>query len=244
MKITAFGNKKGGVGKTTLTLATAAELAHRGHKVLVVDLDSQMSASQAICAEDDTGPTIYDLLTQRATWGQVVAPTVWDGVEVLRGDRGVMNLERETATVVGRLRRAVAENAGGYDHVLIDLPPSSGMLTLIGLRAAERVVVVTIPEPMSESGLADYLDLLSEVRGEINTDLTLTGIVMNQYDQRQSVHRQGYANLRESVDAVMLDPVPERTAFIRIGVGARLHEMKSQSATEAREAISLLADRL
>lgn len=244
MKITAFGNKKGGVGKTTLTLAVAAELAHRGHKVLVVDLDSQMSASQAITAEDDTGPTVYDLLTHHATWDQVIAPTVWDGVDVLRGDRSIMNLERETATVVGRLRRQLTENAGAYDHVLLDLPPSSGMLTLIGLRAAENVVVVTIPEPLSESGLADYLDLLSEVRAEINTDLHLTGIVMNQYDQRQLHHRSGYANLRTSVDAVMLDPVPERTAFIPIGVGTRLHDQKSTSATEAREAISLLADHI
>lgn len=245
--VTAFGNKKGGTGKTTMTLALAGELAHQGASVLVVDLDGQANASGAIAAADEYPVTILDLLdaeidnTQAVTLADALADTLWPKVDVIPGSRRLDNIERAEAAAMHALASILRDDLvpATYDHVLIDLPPSIGMRTYMGLLAADQVVIVSDPEPFSESGTVDYLDELDKLRRRrIAPNLRLAGVLLNRFDARQSIHLKGRDAFISSLGDEMLPVVVgERSAFIDVGNGIPLHESKKASATDALTAI-------
>jgi chromosome partitioning protein len=184
VKVTAIGNRKGGVGKTSVTLGLATGLRLIGRKVLVIDLDPQANATDAL---EGTGEfDIFDVLYggEAGTLGQAITSTTWSGIDLIPSSESLARLETEAImTPEMRLKTAAwgAEELNAYDHVLIDLPPALGRLTLNGLIWADRVVVVTEPAAFSVKGVTEFLETVKKVQSlpHLNPALEFLGIIIN-----------------------------------------------------------------
>jgi chromosome partitioning protein len=184
MTTAAVLNQKGGVGKTTVTLGLASAAQSLGHKVLVVDLDPQASASWTLGIElDDRTLGISDVIDSNTIGAadDAIVESGWGPeVEVLPSGRALAEHERARGgSTEKKLRRALTGVVDRYDVVLIDCPPSLGNLTLSALAAADLAVVVVEPATYSIRGVAAVADTIDDVWDQLNPDLDLAGIIVN-----------------------------------------------------------------
>ncbi len=195
-RVLVVANQKGGVGKTTSTVNLAAALAQGGLRVLVVDLDPQGNASTALAIEHHRGvSSIYDALVDGVPLVDVVLPSPQiDGLFVVPATIDLAGAEIELVSMVareGRLRRALhahplvfGSGDDRFDYVLIDCPPSLGLLTLNALVAAEEMMIPIQAEYYALEGLGQLLETVEMVREHLNPDLTVSTIVLTMYDAR------------------------------------------------------------
>ncbi len=181
MRRIAVINQKGGVGKTTTTANLGAAAARAGSRVLLIDLDPQGHLSLHFGAElSDDQPSVYDVLTDSMPI-QEVALNVRDGVTLVPADIDLAGAETELVTVTGRevlLREALEALEDDYDCLLIDAPPSLGVLTVNALVAANEVMIPLQAHFLALQGLSRLLDTVTLVRPRINPNLTVSGIVL------------------------------------------------------------------
>jgi chromosome partitioning protein len=184
MTTAAVLNQKGGVGKTTVTLGLASAAQAAGHKVLVVDLDPQASASWTLGIElDDDTLGVSDVIQANAEGAadDAIVESIWGPeVEVLPSGKALAERERDGGRDVElRLRRGLRGVADRYDVVLIDCPPALGGNTLSALAAADLAVVVVEPASYSLRGVAAVADTIDDVWDRLNPDLDLAGVIVN-----------------------------------------------------------------
>ncbi len=245
-QMTAVANQKGGVAKTTTVHALAAGLVEMGRTVLVVDLDPQGSLSWAMGLEpDELEHTIHDVLIGRIPIGDVVYES--NGIDLVPASIDLAGSEVQLHTRTGReyvLQRAVGEMVDRYDHVLIDCPPSLGILTVNALTAADRVVVPVRAETLSQRGVDQLRDTIRDVRLYTNPDLELDGIIVTMFDARTRLGREVVSRLRDAKLPVWDPPVPRsvRVAEAPARGLSVLDTARTSPAAEAYRALALLLD--
>ncbi len=188
-------NQKGGVGKTTTAVNLASALAVADRPTLLVDLDPQANATAGVSAETggDEGPTIYDVLIEGRHAAESLRTTGIPGLSLLRGSADLVGAEVELVTVPGRegrLREALARVRGRFRYLVIDCPPSLGLLTLNALVAAEGALIPLQCEYYALEGLAQLVRTLETVRARANAALEIEGIVLTLFDARTTLAAQ------------------------------------------------------
>lgn len=205
-RILAFANQKGGVAKTTTTLSIAAALAERGRRVLAVDMDPQGALTYSMGKEPDTiDETINDVLVRRIPMEKV---TISGEVDVVPANIDLAGAEAVLLAKTGReyaLQRALRE-VSGYDFILIDCPPSLGILTINALTAANEVVIPMQCEALSHRGVGQLLETIDDIRRFTNPGLRVVGLVPTQFDGRSRHAQEVLADIGTRYGIPVLEP--------------------------------------
>ena len=194
-KIYALANQKGGVGKTTTAVNLGAYLAAAGRRVLLVDADPQGNATTSLGINlHGATPTLYDVLIEEAPADEALALTNWMGLDVIPATTDLAGAEVEMTRVMARerlLSRALQSLRERYDYILIDNPPSLGLLTVNGLTAATSGVIIPVQcEYLALEGLSALLQTVTQVRDILNEQLQVAGVVMTMFDGRTNLGNQ------------------------------------------------------
>lgn len=197
MSVIAIANQKGGVGKTTTAVNLAASLAAADRRTLLVDVDPQGNASSGVGVRPGTFErSVYDVLIGTATIAEATMKTAIPTLAVVPATQDLVAAELELVDADDRATRlrdaleAVTRGPGAYDFVVLDCPPSLGLLTLNALTAADRVVVPLQCEYYALEGLTHLMATIDRVRGALNPTLDVEGVVLTMYDPRNSLTRQ------------------------------------------------------
>ena len=194
MHVLAIVNQKGGVGKTTTAVNLAASLALAGHPTLVIDADPQANATRSLDRSGQDRRTLYDVLVHDdVALADVIVETAIQGLWVAPSSPGLAGAEIELVDVPGRearLKRAIAALDPYFTFVLIDCPPSLGLLSVNALVAAQGVIVPVQCEYLSLEGLGHLNKTLQLVQARINPGLQITGLLMTMFDPRTNLSTQ------------------------------------------------------
>ncbi len=216
-RVLALANQKGGVAKTTSTLNLGVALHDRGMRVLAVDLDPQSNLSMSQGIDIETLPRgMYHVLTGSASMSEIIEARE---IDVAPAGIELAGAELELSAVIGReraLQRALAPVRDLYDYILLDTPPSLGLLTINAMVAAEGVIVPVQCEYLSLRGLAQLRETLRQVRENLNPAVDIVGILPTMYDGRTIHSREALALLQESF--------ADRVYHTRIGKTIRFAE--------------------
>lgn len=247
MDIYAFANQKGGVGKTTVTLGVAAALATTGARVLLVDLDPQASATRVLDVDPTEQVTIADVMLEPARFAlaDAIVDTTW-GFALAPAETALASREARRATADEFLLRDQLQRLDDFDVVLIDCPPSLGVLTLNALTAATRLVVVTEPTFLALQGIGELLQTRDLVHAHYNPSLQLAGVIVNRVE-RTVEHRESLTEIITffGPDLVWSPLVAKRTV-LQDGArrGLSLADIATAAARDIAESFAELAARI
>ena len=212
-RIVAVANQKGGVGKTTTSINVAASLASKGLRVLLVDFDPQGNASSGVgYPRDRVELTIYDALVGDVSLSDVIRPTEITTLFVAPATTDLVGAEIELISAERRerfLADALAPVVAGYDYILVDCPPSLGLLTLNALVAADAVLVPMQAEYFALEGLSALTATIEKVKAAYNPHLAIDGVLFTMFDGRMNVANQVRAEVaRFFGDRVLETTIP------------------------------------
>ncbi len=205
----AVCNHKGGVGKTTTAISIGAALARSRKRVLLVDFDAQADLTGSLGIQDTTH-NVYELLKGN-TEPQPLHHA--EGFDVIPSVLDLATAEIELNSEMGRehlLKEALQPLQGQYDYIIIDAPPSLGLLTINAFTAAQCAIIPVQAEYLAVRGLAKLYDVLGSVQKRLNPQLYIVGVVPTMYDGRKTLHRQVLEVLQKQFGAVLFD-TPVRT---------------------------------
>ncbi len=194
-RIYAVANQKGGVGKTTSVINIASILGNRGYKTLVVDVDPQANATSGLGYDKNAiKPSTYDLLLEDGPFERIVLANPKFKLDILPANPELAGAEVELVNVIGReyrLQQALTQVNGYYDYILIDCPPSLGLLTVNGLTAAAHGIIIPVQcEYLALEGLSQLIKTIELVQKYLNSKLVIRGLIMTMYDSRTNLSRQ------------------------------------------------------
>jgi chromosome partitioning protein len=218
--IVVVANQKGGVAKTTTAINLGTSLALAGKRMLLVDLDPQASLTSGIGMKGraGNGGAYTALLSDAPSAESFVLPTSIDRLSLLPADRQLTGAEIELVTMESRerrLKRLLDPIRQDYDYILIDSPPSLGLLTLNALVAADSVLIPLNCEYFALEGIAELRSTIDRVRTSLNPQLSIEGVLLTMYDDRTNLGQQVSANIREFFrDLVYRTVIPRN---IRLG---------------------------
>jgi chromosome partitioning protein len=221
----AIANQKGGVAKTTSVASIGAAFAETGQRVLLVDLDPQACLTFSLGIDpEDLELSIYNVLTQGTEAADVVVATD-DGVDLLPATIELARAEADLLTRTGReqaIKAALEDLVDDYDWVLLDCPPSLGILTVAALTAAQAVLIPLQCETLSHRGVGQLLDTVHDVRRFTNRKLEVWGVLPTLFDGRTNHARRVLETISETYDLEVVEPpIPKTIRFAEAPAAGR-----------------------
>jgi chromosome partitioning protein len=234
-RILAVANQKGGVGKTTTAINLSAALALADRSVLLVDLDPQGNATTGLGLSRSNGrASIYRVLIEGVAVGEAVRPTGVPGLSVVPSEIDLVGAEIELVTMEGRegrLRAALGPVREAFEYLVLDCPPSLGLLTVNALTAADSVLIPLQCEYYAMEGLAQLLQTIALVRDRLNPGLRVEGVVLTMFDARTSLAAQVRAEVERHLgDQVLGAVIPRNVRLSEApshGRPALFHDLRS-----------------
>ncbi len=251
-KIIAFANQKGGVGKTTSAVNIAASLGVLGYKVLVIDLDPQGNATSGVgVMKKALKTTTFDLLTTEATVGEVALKTKYDNLSVIPTNTTLARAEFELGeTEEGEyvLKKKLEKAKEEYDYIIIDCPPSLGLLTVNAMTASDGVIIPMQCEFFALEGLSQLMFTISRIKQHYNKDLNVTGILITMHNSRLILSMQVINELRKHYADKIFETTISRNVKVSeapgFGAPVYYHEKRSKGALEYMNVAKELAERI
>jgi chromosome partitioning protein len=243
VRVTACTNQKGGVGKTTTVVNLAAYLALSGTRTLVVDLDPQGNATSGLGVDRrHVARSSYEALVDRVPIGDLVVGTSVARLDLVPSSPSLSGAEVELVGVTAREHRLAASLAdlnGRYDRILIDCPPSLGLLTLNALTAADGVLIPIQTEYYALEGLSQLVNTIRRVREGLNPRLEIEGVVLTMYDARTRLSAQVASEVRRHMNGTVYRTVVPRSVRLSEapshGLPIALYDPGSRGASAYRD---------
>jgi len=242
-KIIAFANQKGGVGKTTSAVNIASSLAAKKYSVLLVDCDPQGNATSGLgIRKKSSSGSVYDVIIGRSKTADMVCSTTVKNLSVLPSSMDLVGAEIELIDMAdreARLRAALEQVRDSYDFIIIDCPPSLGLLTLNCLTAADGVVIPLLCEFYSLEGISQLTQTIRHVKSRVNPSLVLIGVLVNMYDGRLTLTVQVMEEIKRYFGAKLFArPVPRNVKLSEApsyGVPIDIYDKYSKGARAYEE---------
>ena len=242
-KIIAFANQKGGVGKTTSAVNIASSLAAKKYSVLLVDCDPQGNATSGLgIRKKSSSGSVYDVIIGRSKTADRVCSTTVKNLSVLPSSMDLVGAEIELIDMAdreARLRAALEQVRDSYDFIIIDCPPSLGLLTLNCLTAADGVVIPLLCEFYSLEGISQLTQTIRHVKSRVNPSLELIGVLVNMYDGRLTLTVQVMEEIKRYFGAKLFArPVPRNVKLSEApsyGVPIDIYDKYSKGARAYEE---------
>ena len=225
-RIFTVANQKGGVGKTTSTVNSAAALSMGGLRVLVIDLDPQGNASTALGVEHRQSAGVYEVLMGSAQISEVIQKVAgFPALDCLPSNTSLANAEINLVSMVARelqLKAAIDEISANYDYIFIDCPPSLGLLTINAFAGSKELLIPIQTEYYALEGLSQLLETYSVVKKRLNPTLILSTIVLTMFDGRTRLSNDVAANVRSHFPNELIDiPIPRA---VRVSEAPSYHQ--------------------
>jgi len=247
-KIIAFANQKGGVGKSTSAINTAAGLAQKGKRVLLIDCDPQGNTTSGVgINKKNMTCSTYDVLISRSDAQSAIIKTSYDGLYVMPSNISLAGAEFELVDTEGRearLKKALAQIDRMFDVMIIDCPPSLGLITVNALAASDGVVVPMLCEYFSLEGLTQLLMTVKEVKKRYNQKLELTGILITMYNGRLNLSQEVAAELKKYYSDKLFSTVIPRSVKISEAPGFGEPIQYYEKHGKGAEAYNAVADEI
>ncbi|WP_210471467.1 AAA family ATPase [Sporosarcina sp. 6E9] len=190
-RIIAIANQKGGVGKTTTSVNLSACLAHIGKKVLLIDTDPQGNATSGVgINKGDVQNCIYDILIDDVDMNDVILQTKVDNLDIIPATISLAGAEIELVSTISRevrMKHAIHEAKDIYDYIIIDCPPSLGLLTINALTASDAIIIPVQCEYYALEGLSQLLSTIRLVQKHLNEELSIDGVLLTMFDARTNL---------------------------------------------------------
>jgi chromosome partitioning protein len=225
-KVYAISNQKGGVGKTTTSINLSAYLAAAGRRVMLIDLDPQANSSTGLGIQQPVQRSIYEVLVQHVTLNDVAVTNTRPNLTVVPSAVDLAGAEIELVDMPEReyrLRRAIEPIRRNFDYILIDCPPSLGLLTLNALTASDGVLIPMQCEYLPLEGLSQLLNSVKLVRGRFNPTLEIGGVILTMFDPRTRLATEVVREIRTHFPKEVFQTV--------VGRNVRLSEAPSHGKT-------------
>jgi chromosome partitioning protein len=214
-QIIACANQKGGVGKTTTVVNLATYLALAGDSVLAIDLDPQGNTSSGFGLDrSEILHSVYEAIIEDAPISELIVSTEIPGLFIVPSSISLAGAEVELAPLPQRerrLARVLAQTATTYDYILLDCPPSLGLLTVNALTAADAVIIPIQCEYYALEGLSQLIATINLVRNHLNPDLAIKGVVLTMYDPRTNLSAEVDAEVRKHLGSAVFDTIIPRS---------------------------------
>ncbi len=239
-KIIAFANQKGGVGKTTSAVNIAASLGILGQRVLVVDLDPQGNTTSGVgISKKSLRKTMHDVLSDQVPCEEVILTTEFENLSILPANISLAGSEfdlYEAEESEFQIKKALNAIKDRYDYIIVDCPPSLGMLTVNAMAAADGVVIPMQCEFYALEGLSQLMITVSRIKQHYNPTLAITGILVTMYNSRLLLSVQVISELKKHYSDKLFEQCISRNVKLSeapgFGLPVYYHDKKSKGAEE------------